>query len=87
MQTYSNIIILNVSKCYMPMKRVQWHNYLQYLFQTSAAFARKKSQITANCAKSVSIKESLPLKMHICMCMYIYIYMCVYVCIYSFKSE
>ena len=47
--------------------------------QTSAAFARKKCQITANCAKSVSIKESLPLKMHICMCMYIYTCVSMYV--------
>ena len=28
-----------VNKCYMPIQRMQQHNYLQYLFQTSAAFA------------------------------------------------
>ena len=78
----------NVNKCYMPMQRVQWHNYLQYLFQTSAAFARKKCHIiSANCAKSVSIKESLPLRMHICMCIYIYICVCVVLKVNSFLAN
>ena len=46
----------------------------KFLFQTSAAFGRKKNHITANCANFVSSKGTPPLKMHI----YLYIYVCVY---------
>ena len=81
MQTYSDIIILNVSKCYMPMKRVQWHNYLQYLFQTSAAFARKKMSNYCKLCK-ICVNQGKPSFEDAHMYVYVYIYIHVCLCMY-----
>ena len=64
----------NVNKCYMFLQKGAVAQLpTKFLFQTSAAFGRKKNHITANCANFVSSKGTPPLKMHI----FIYIYVCV----------
>ena len=64
-----------------PFKEYNCSMEIMFCFEQSAMLLDfqkvfKKSHIAANVAKSVSIKESLPLKMHICLC--IYIYVCMY---------